>query len=252
MIITAGAAAAHTRLVAPVPRTNDDGLKDGVGGAPCGGKARNPNAIATYTMGQTVQVRWEETINHAGCFIIKISQANDQNFQMLANPAHSTTGATPRQYMANVALPAGMTCTACTLQLIQVMTNTVPCPTTNIPTGDSYYSCADVVITAPGGTGGGSGSAGGSGGSAGGMASAGGIGTAGGATATAGGMSGSGGGGEAPGDTQPAGGSGGSRATGGALEGGGFAEGGCSSAGAFSGLGLLGLISALRLRRRRP
>jgi len=242
VIIGAGPAQAHARLVSPVPRTNDDDLKDGAGGAPCGGRARNPNAIATYTMGQTVTVRWEETINHAGCFTLKLSQANDQNFIMLANPPHSTTGAVPRQYQATITLPAGMTCTACTLQLIQVMSTTVPCPITNTPVGDSYYSCADVVIVAPdAGTGG---TAGGSGGTAGGMGAAGGA--AGGMSAAAGGMEAAAGGAETT-----MGGTGGGRETG-TLQGGQFAEGGCSSAGPVSAVALLAVAAAaLRLRRRR-
>ncbi|MBL8950507.1 MAG: lytic polysaccharide monooxygenase [Myxococcaceae bacterium] len=240
---TAASAQAHARLVAPQPRTNDADLKDGNGGAPCGGKARNPARVATYTMGQTVQVRWEETINHAGCFIIKVSAANDSNFVMVANPPHSTTGALPRPYTANVTLPAGMTCSACTMQLIQVMNNTVPCPTTNIPAGDSYYSCADIVILAPdagmGGTAGG-----GSGGSAGGgmTATAGGM-----ASATAGGgmTAGPAGGGEAPGDTGTAGGA----EVAAVLEGGQFAEGGCSATGALGAFGLLALAVVARRRR---
>src|SRR6476620_2808218 len=81
-VLIAAPAAAHTRWVNPVPRTNDDGLKDGVGGAPCGGKPRTTTP-KVYTMGSTVTVNWEETVNHAGCFIIKFSQANDQNFMML-------------------------------------------------------------------------------------------------------------------------------------------------------------------------
>src|SRR6185436_481786 len=75
VLTAAPAAFAHTRLKLPVPRTNDDGLKDGVGGAPCGGKARTATP-AMYTMGQTITVNWEETINHAGCFLIKFSAAN--------------------------------------------------------------------------------------------------------------------------------------------------------------------------------
>ena len=95
VLTAAGPALAHARLVSPTPRTADDALKDNNGRGPCGGKARTTNP-ARYTMGQTVTVRWEETINHAGCFIIKLSQANDQNFQMLANPPHSNAGALPR------------------------------------------------------------------------------------------------------------------------------------------------------------
>lgn len=171
VISTGGDAFAHARLKTPVPRTNDANLKDGVGGAPCGGKPRT-GTPAMFTSGQTITVTWEETISHPGCFIIKLSQANDQNFLMLANPPHSNVGAVPRQYSAQVKLPDGVTCSACTIQLIQVMNSTVPCPVTNIPVGDSYYSCADVQIVTPGGAGGGAGGAGGgtAGGAAGGTA----------------------------------------------------------------------------------
>lgn len=255
-LVISGDAFAHARLRTPTPRTNDDNLKDGVGGAPCGGKPRT-GTPARYTMGQTITVQWEETINHAGCFIIKLSPANDQNFTMLANPPHSAAGGVPRQYSAQVKLPDGMTCNACTLQLIQVMNNTVPCPVVNIPAGDSYYSCADVQIVAPpppdAGTGGsGGGSAGGAGGGSGGSGGSGGGDVAqGGGSGTAGGMAAGTGGG-----TQPAGTGGGS--AGGAasqemdgLSGGGLAEGGCSSAGALSTVALMALAGVLRRRRSR-
>ncbi len=254
-LVISGEAFAHARLRTPTPRTNDDNLKDGVGGAPCGGKPRT-GTPARYTMGQTITVQWEETINHAGCFIIKLSPANDQNFTMLANPPHSTTGGVPRQYSAQVKLPDGMTCNACTLQLIQVMNNTVPCPVVNIPAGDSYYSCADVQIVAPpppdAGTGGsGGGSAGGAGGGGGGGSGGGDV-AQGGGSGTAGGMAAGTGGGSEPVGT------GGGSAGGGApsqemdgLSGGGLAEGGCSSAGAFSAVALMALAGALRRRRSR-
>lgn len=251
-MLIASTAWSHTLLTTPVPRNNRDDLKDGNGGAPCGGVARTTDKVATWTMGATVDVKWNETVNHAGCFLIKLSPANDQNFQLMKNEPHKTqpaiTAQAPRPYSTTITLPAGMTCESCTLQLIQIMDTTMPCPPAVIPAGASYYSCADVKIVAPaGGTGGGAAGTGGgtagAGGSGGGSAG----GSAGGAEATGG----SGGGGEAPG-------AGGGEAemnesTGkfSTLNGGPYAEGGCSSAaGALSGLTLLALVAAIR--RRRP
>lgn len=64
--------------------------------------------------------------------------------------ATSAQGAVPRPYTATVQLPAGVTCTQCTLQLRQIMlaAETDPCPPATIAAGATYYTCADVTLTA--------------------------------------------------------------------------------------------------------
>lgn len=135
---------AHARLKtsgALVPRSTDPGIKAG----PCGGVARLA-APAVYAPGTTITVNWEETINHPGRFEFYFSQAGDANFgtpiavrNKLAAENAAIVGTNYRQYSASITLP-NVTCTDCTLQMIQVMTETNP--------PSLYYACADVRLQA--------------------------------------------------------------------------------------------------------
>src|SRR3954468_24630007 len=92
-------ALAHTRLLSPAPRNTSDALKDPNG--PCGNVPRT-TINTEYTMGQTVKLDWEETVNHSGCFLISLSPANDLGFVLRKNVAHSGVGAVPRPYSTNL------------------------------------------------------------------------------------------------------------------------------------------------------
>jgi hypothetical protein len=109
---------------------------------PCGGQPRGVTPTVVNA-GQQVQVTWAETIKHPGYYIISISQANDQNFVAIPGFAMIPNNAVPAPttHTRTVTIP-NTPCTACTLQLIQVMTETNP------PT--NYYSCADIVIQTTG------------------------------------------------------------------------------------------------------
>jgi hypothetical protein len=131
---------AHARLKTTgtlVPRTTNPGIKV----APCGGfqKLNNP---AVFAPGATIQVDWEETINHPGRYEFYFSEANDQNFGQPLKTVQDTQD-TPvvnnnfHQYSTTVTLP-NVTCNGCTLQMIQVMTDTNP--------ASYYYSCADIRL----------------------------------------------------------------------------------------------------------
>lgn len=123
------------------PRTNDTGLKS----SPCGGAARTTRSTI-FSAGQTIDLVFEETINHPGHYRIAFSPADDLNFDsyvLVDNIPDVTNNGT---YTQQVTIPM-QTCTACTLQLIQVMT-TSPTPTPS----DYYYSCSDIQVTAPGDT----------------------------------------------------------------------------------------------------
>lgn len=121
------------------PRTTDTGLKT----APCGDAART-TAPVTLTPGQKVTVEWEETIDHPGFFRLSFSPADDLGFEanvLLDNIADTQNdGLVPHFYRADVTLP-NQTCTACTLQLIQVMTENPLAPS-------NYYSCSDIQLGA--------------------------------------------------------------------------------------------------------
>ncbi len=245
---------AHARLKTPTPRSNSDLLKDPNG--PCGNVVRT--ALTTnYTPGQQVDVAFEETVNHAGCFTFALSQANDTNFTLLKMVPHSTNGALPRQYTTTLQLPAGVTCQNCTLQQIQYMIAGFDggvCPPANPPAGSRYYSCADIRIAAAvvdagagGGAGGGAGDDGSAGGGAGGGSED--AGAGGGSAGGEGGGGGSGGGAAVvdagPGDAGTPSGTGGSS---GGLISGDEPGAGCS---AMPIGGLAALVLAIAMRRRK-
>ena len=133
---------AHARWVigsVTPPRTNDTGLKVD----PCGGKPRTARSTI-FSAGQTIEVEFEETVNHPGHYRIAFSPADDLNFDsyVLVDNIPDTTNT--GSYKQEITIPMQI-CSACTLQLIQVMTtNTNPQP------GDYYYSCTDIQITDPG------------------------------------------------------------------------------------------------------
>src|SRR6185436_18440417 len=95
---------------------------------------------------------------------------SDMNPPTPTNPTNSN----PRQWSVSVTLPS-TPCTACTMRLRQLMLNTdvadSACPPATIPSGATYYSCANVVLG-----GGGAGGSGGGGGGAGGATGTGGRG----------------------------------------------------------------------------
>jgi len=127
----------HARLMSPVPRNNNAGIKTG----PCGGLARSANPMVVQG-GSNLIVQWEETINHPGRFIISLSMANDQNFNqnVLATVIDTQNGGIPlpHRYQTQVAIP-NINCPTCTIQLIQSMEENPAAPT-------YYYSCADINI----------------------------------------------------------------------------------------------------------
>lgn len=120
------------------PRSADNGLKTG----PCGGIARTATP-AQFTPGQVIEVSWKETVNHPGSYRIAFSPANDSGFDnTVLYTAVDTLGTetpVPHFYKTTIALPT-QSCEACTLQLIQVMTESTP--------PSLYYSCADIRIAA--------------------------------------------------------------------------------------------------------
>jgi hypothetical protein len=151
-LAVADGVSAHALLTSPKPRDNRDDYKDPNG--PCGPIART-NQRTVLAPGSRVTVKFGETIDHPGCFLVSYSKANDQNFQLLANVKHNPDGgasrANPRPYETTVTMP-NETCDDCTLQLVQVMlaNDTVACPPAQYPVGSRYYSCADISLRAGG------------------------------------------------------------------------------------------------------
>ncbi|MBI3776692.1 MAG: lytic polysaccharide monooxygenase [Gammaproteobacteria bacterium] len=126
------------------PRTTATGLKSD----PCGGAART-TAPVTFAPGQTLEVTFEETVQHLSHFRIAFSQAGDAGFDsnvLLDNIVDNLGPETPLNHLfrATITLPM-LTCDACTLQLIQVMVDNPAAPS-------NYYSCSDIKLVNGGGT----------------------------------------------------------------------------------------------------
>jgi len=139
-------ASAHARLVNPVRRRLDD-LNGGLKGAnlPCG-MAKPGTPTNTFTVGQTIMVDIQETINHPGFYELRWA-ANDADLPLAASILPGMNNiANPAMLQAStkVALTLPMTpCANCTLQLIQVMTEDPANPV-------NYGSCADINLVAAG------------------------------------------------------------------------------------------------------
>jgi hypothetical protein len=171
---------AHFTLLEPASWIEEDADGDPQKGGPCGpraGESHTPtDMITTYTAGQKVMVKWEETVPHPGHFRIALAENRDDlvdpviQYDGLCNPTspiqfsdelpvladnvhpRTSTAGTGPMFMHEITLPSGMTCEKCTLQVIQFMTAHTP--------SCYYYHCADIKIVAAAGTGGASGAAG--------------------------------------------------------------------------------------------
>jgi hypothetical protein len=134
----ASPAAAHVLLDEPSRRYDDmKGAVCGKGGA---GDARTSN-FTRYAPGETITVRWTETINHVGSYRIAFDDDGadrgdfDANVLATIEDPSNDSGDT---FDTEVTLP-DVECTNCTLQLIQVMGQTGN-------DGNTYFQCADLVL----------------------------------------------------------------------------------------------------------
>jgi uncharacterized protein (TIGR03382 family) len=141
LLATTATAQAHVALTYPAPRTADQ--KEG----PCGklGSTRGTN-VTTFQPGETITVQWDETVDHPGHYRIAFDDAGDDVFRNPNNPndnfpstmVEPITDKSGGHYTQQVTLPTAP-CTNCTLQLMQVMT-------TSVPYNSFYYQCADITI----------------------------------------------------------------------------------------------------------
>jgi hypothetical protein len=130
---------AHARLLPggnTPPRSNDTGLKSG----PCGNIVKG-TPVASFNSGQTIILQWEETINHPGYFEFSLSNDDDQTFDLLLTvpDEQNSRNDLPHRYQAELKLPDGLTCSNCTLQMVQQMTENPANPR-------PYFSCSDIEI----------------------------------------------------------------------------------------------------------
>ena len=153
-------ASAHLALEAPVSRYGANALKQPPCGMADGGRTAN---VSTFRAGETISVVWDEYIDHPGHFRIAFDPDGDDDFvdpiclsgcetrnpvvEMYSNDAvllDDIEDASGGSYSVTVTLP-NMTCSNCTLQVIQVMYDKPPY---TIPGNEMYYQCADLVLVA--------------------------------------------------------------------------------------------------------
>lgn len=135
-------ASAHSRLKASVgvqPRNSNAGLKSG----PCGNVAKLA-ASPTLNAGEKLLVTWEETVQHPGRYEFRFSTDGDRTWSVpvTVQDTQDDRNTIPHQYSVELTLP-NTTCTNCTLQMIQVMTENPANPS-------NYYSCADFQLMGSG------------------------------------------------------------------------------------------------------
>lgn len=163
-----GSADAHFVLDEPASWRTQDALGNPQKLGPCGddGTAAPTGDITAFQTGQTITITIHETIFHPGHYRVALA-VNDRSelpaeppvtagstpcgsvpimdppvFPVLADGAllHTAPFSGPQSF--DVTLPAGVTCTHCTLQIIEFMSN----HGLNVPGGCFYHHCADISI----------------------------------------------------------------------------------------------------------
>lgn len=139
MVGAASPAHAHIAMTSPTPRTAEQ--KEG----PCGlaGGSRG-ETVAVFEPGETIVVRWTETVNHTSHYRIAFDSDGDDDLvppadrdDLYNSPAVLVDGiadAVGGSYEQEVTLP-DVECERCTLQLIQMMYGS-----------GNYFQCADIAL----------------------------------------------------------------------------------------------------------
>ena len=147
-------AAAHISLQYPLPRTTMQ--KDRHCGLAGSTRSANPTVLAP---GETIIVRWTETINHPGHYRISFDADGEdftipltfddltQTENVLVDNILDAQGGT---YEQEITLP-NVECENCTLQLIQMMTDKPPYGELAGEADDIYFLCADIALRPGGG-----------------------------------------------------------------------------------------------------
>lgn len=165
-------ALAHFTLESPAAVFNQGIVGDPQKAPPCGSdsSAVATNAITTYEAGQTVTIRINEKIFHPGHYRVSLGLTGPQDlpeeppvtagstacgstvidpaptFPVLADGQLLHTTAFSGTQSFQVTIPANITCTNCTLQVLEFMSN----HGLNNPGGCYYHHCATINVVAPG------------------------------------------------------------------------------------------------------
>lgn len=157
-------AAAHLGLESPPSRYGPDILKH----PPCGlGGGQRSDNVTILEPGATIDVVWDEYVDHPGHFRIAFDADGDDDFvDPLCTANCGTRSPTIELYSNDAVLIDGIEdtpfggsttirvtlpdieCDNCTLQVIQVMYDKPPY---RLPGDDLYYQCADLVLRRSGG-----------------------------------------------------------------------------------------------------
>jgi hypothetical protein len=179
MLVAPHVAQAHFVLNEPPAWMSQDslGIPEKLG--PCGDEsdgtdaATPSNIVTAYQQGQTITVTVNEVIFHPGHYRISLA-VNDRSelpaeplvtagstacgsapiqsppvFPVLADGVFVHTTAFTAPQSIQITLPANVTCTKCTLQVIEFMAD----HGLNVPGGCFYHHCADLSIQPPDGGG---------------------------------------------------------------------------------------------------
>ncbi len=167
VLLTSSTVHGHIELRSPEARYGPEDQKFG----PCGRRRGSERAnVTTFEAGQTIEVVWEETVDHPSHYRIMFDADGQDDFFDPECISHCDNRRDPEMptfalggdpmilldgigdedgplRRANVTLP-NIECDNCTLQLIQVMYDKRPY---EIGGNDLYYTCADLVLErAPG------------------------------------------------------------------------------------------------------
>jgi uncharacterized protein (TIGR03382 family) len=170
-LVTAQSSLAHFYLEAPPSAFAQNVLGDPQKAPPCGNVNGTPatNVVTTYEAGQTISIQFRETIFHPGHYRVALGVTgpmslpaeplvtpgltdcgsttiqNPPAFPVLADGALLHTRAFSGAQSFQVTLPSNVTCTNCTLQVIQFMSQ----HGLNVPGGCFYHHCATINVVAP-------------------------------------------------------------------------------------------------------
>jgi hypothetical protein len=153
-------AAAHVGLVYPPSRYGQSILKF----PPCGlGGGQRSNNVTTFEPGATIDIVWDEYIDHPGHFRVAFDADGDDDFDEPACLSGCNSRMPVVELYSNEAVlldgiadtpqggPGGtritlpdIECNNCTLQVMQVMYDKPPYRLN--PGDDLYYQCADLVL----------------------------------------------------------------------------------------------------------
>ena len=186
-VSTSAPASAHFILETPPSWMSQDFIGSPQKLGPCGDEAGGTvtSTVTAFAQGQTITVTIDEKIFHPGHYRIALALKDRSELpaEPVVTPGATPCGSAPVQsppvfpiladgilehssafngpQTVQVTLPANVTCTKCTLQVIEFMSN----HPLNNPGGCFYHHCADIsisgsVLPVDGGSGSGSGSGG--------------------------------------------------------------------------------------------